>query len=59
MEQHWVIIYTLNNKKITVLAAHHSSQSNIKIFLTEFTTIMTTSTIEKDCIWILDINLTC
>lgn len=42
---------------ITILAAYRSPQTNINIFLSELSTIMTSGSIQKNCIWVGDINI--
>ena len=47
----------VNNKPITIIAAYRSPQSNINIFLSELSTLMTSGHIHNSCIWIGDINI--
>ncbi|KAF0707902.1 otoferlin-like [Aphis craccivora] len=47
----------ISNTPITSLAAYRSPQTNTNIFLSELSTIMTSGHIQKNCIWIGDINI--
>ena len=47
----------VNNKPITILATYRSPQTNTNIFLSELSTILTSGSIQKNCIWIGDINI--
>jgi len=47
----------ISNMPITILAVYRSPQTNINIFLSELSTIMTSGPIQKNFVWIGGINI--